>query len=220
MFRESVRRIPKYEGLYARPTQGAELNVIMPLLAYRFFRKPELQILLTKYALQETLDKPDTICQIMRLLWPKSIRGVLFSQFKEFEKFLIAVGKRDHFLHQFLVFLLGLNVIQALLQKYRGKHDRERIFKFKDEHYIFYTWLMAATAHDFGYPIEVASKISYKLSSLYKAFGMRNFAKSFGLLRQKPDLTEEDGFDKIEIGEEDSMSKVKKSMSWILITFL
>jgi hypothetical protein len=192
----------------------------MPLLAYKFFRKPKLQILLSNYALQETLDKPDTICQIMRLLWPKSIRGVLFSQFKEFENFLIAVGRRDHFLHQFLVFLLGLNVIQALLQKYQGNRDRERIFKFKDEHYIFYTWLMAATAHDFGYPIEVASNISYKLSNLYRAFGMRNFAKSFGLLRQKLDLTEEDGFDRIEIGDEGSMSRVRKKYEFDINHFL
>jgi len=145
----------------------------------------------------------------MRLLWPKSIRSRLFNQFKEFENFLIAVGKRDHFLHQFLVFLLGLNVIQALLQKYRDKSDRERVFKFKDERYIFYTWLMTATAHDFGYPIEVASDISYKLSTLYKVFGMRNFSKSFGLLRHKPEVAEENDFDKIEIGKASSMSPVR-----------
>lgn len=209
MFRGSFERIAKYESLYARPTHSAELDVIMPLLTYKFFRKPQVQILLTNYTLEEPPDKPDTICQIMRLLWPERVRGALFNQFKEFENFLIAVGKRDHFLHQFLVFLVGLNVIQVLLQKYRDKADRERVFKFRDERYIFYTWLMTATAHDFGYPIEVGSDIFSKLSTLYKIFGMRNFSKSVGLIKPQLEIAEEHDFDKIEIRRLSSMSPVK-----------
>lgn len=209
---ESLQTIDKYKGLYVRPTQDAEKDVVKPLLANSFFRTSKLNILLTNYSIQKPEDRTITICEILKYLFPEPISNKIFYDFKEFENFLLAVGKRDHFLHQFSVFLLGAHILILLFKKYPSIEDKIRIFSESDEKNILYAWLMASTYHDFGYPIEIAAGISKKLSTLYKSFGMINLSKIFSFLNTKPDIKNEEVFEELIINTEDKNSHIREKL--------
>jgi hypothetical protein len=89
-----------------------------------------------------------------------------------------------------LVYLLGLNAIQLALIKCPAA-ARKDIFGFEDEATIFYTWLAAASVHDFGYPFEVAEKISERLSKLYQSFHLSGVAGGYELLQRTANIERE-----------------------------
>ena len=181
-----------HSGLTVFSEQQAEMDLVRNLFSNTCFQKRELRFLFSKYPIVTLSEKGHIICKIMELLWPGKTGEKQFKLFGEFENFLLAIGNRGHFVHQFLVYLIGLNIIQILLDKYPSEKEREELFGFKDENLIFDTWLMAASAHDFGYPYEFAIEISERLSGLYGKFHMSHLSEQFGLLKAQPmDLKKE-----------------------------
>jgi len=102
-------------------------------------------------------DLVSIIIEALQRLWVEKYQArEVFKQFelyKEFEAVLFKDPRyRDHFIHQFQVFLTGLPIID-------NYHDRisKRISRsvcrgaFVD---IDFSWLLAATFHDIGYPVQ------------------------------------------------------------------
>lgn len=173
--------------------QLAEYKLIKNLFDNPIIKESShLIFLFSKFPIVPTYDRSEIICEIMKILWPEGMCEELFEYFREFELFLISIGKRDHFFHQFLVYLIGLNFIQVLISKCKNINiSVESVFGFSDEAQIFRTWLFTATIHDFGYPYEFSKKISNKLSDLYKKFNMNQIADKFDKLAIDINISDE-----------------------------
>jgi hypothetical protein len=80
----------------------------------------------------------------------------LFKNFQRFEKILFQSPEyRGHYAHQFDVYLLGYYMLNKLLE---GRSDNlqdyiSQVFKGRSNEPNF-TWMLTATFHDMGYPIE------------------------------------------------------------------
>lgn len=131
--------------------------------------------------------KPNLIWKIMEYYWDSNYRKSILEKLISFEKFLLALGKREHFVHQFEVMLLGLNILEVIKEK-RGRPD---IFKFEEWKDIFLTWTVTAMGHDFGYPYQVSSEILSELSLLYKELNMDNLSDHISIAQKTPALTKE-----------------------------
>lgn len=153
-------------------TEQAEENIIMALFELPQFKEPNIQRKLAYYPYASPEVKNETICEIMDSIWGKTNFEYPFKTFKELEIYLTAGGQRGHFIHQFEVYLLGLNIIDVFL-KNKVK------FVFEDTERIYYTWLITSTAHDFGYPLQIAQKITTRLSKLYQDIGMVSLSDKF-----------------------------------------
>lgn len=175
-------------------SEEAEKNIIRNLLDFKFFAAhPQTQRQVALYPFIDAAKKNDLICKLMDVFWNDI--PTPFKAFKDLDVFVSISKKRGHFTHQFEVFLLGLNLIRNLILKGRCKTT----FKHNDLKYIFITWLMSATAHDFGRPIEVAADISNTLSDLYSNMKMKRLSKRY---RRKDDnklLSDEDALLKINL---------------------
>jgi len=163
--------------------QRAEMNLIKPLFENNIIKNSKEKLLFSKYPIVTLAEKGDVLCEIMSLMWPEGIIKNQYELLRNFEEFLTAIGKRDHFFHQFLVYLLGVNLIELILNKIKSTTKPEDIFGFKNKKDIYLTWLMASCFHDFGYPYQEASAISKKLSELYSGMDMDNLAEQFTTLR-------------------------------------
>jgi hypothetical protein len=113
-----------------------------------------------KYLTQRK-DDYDIVVECVKSLWKNHLDfPKISSSFDFYEKFenILKLDKdyRDHFLHQFQVFLLGTLIINGILLKF-CKVYKETINNVKKED-IFKTWLIASTFHDFAYPLERYSK--------------------------------------------------------------
>jgi hypothetical protein len=157
-------------------TQKAEKALIEPLLYGNQFSDKSIQRRLALYAYANDWEKTDLICELMDLLWAEEKQGDKFPVFREFELFLNnAPDKRGHFVHQFEVYLLGLNI---LLQCVKNDADAKR-FGFTSKDDVYKTWRMTSTSHDSGYPIERASHIVKQLARLYKNLDMLKMSKKY-----------------------------------------
>lgn len=155
-------------------SEDAEKVLIKKLLDQPFFAKDiKIQRLLAYYPNLPLKDKDRAITLFMQEIWKDD---KFFEAFRAFDVLLAVAGKRGHFIHQFEVFLFGLNVI--LMAQERGC-DLEKIFKFKDISKIIETWLFASSVHDFGYPIEAGDKIVKKIGDLYSKFGFKKIQEKF-----------------------------------------
>lgn len=163
-------------------SRNAEVELVNVLLDFEYFGDPETQRLLSHYPFASYSQKMDLICKLMHSFWSSTIKTDIFPVFKDFDTFLIASGRRGHFVHQFEVFLLGLDLIRRLFDK---AEDPQSSFGFTDPYKVFFTWLLTATSHDFGRPLEVASMIANKLSALYKGLGMEVLSSQYGHLPEK-----------------------------------
>lgn len=103
-------------------------------------------------------EEVDIILKYVEKLWSgkygKTESVKAFANFNDFEPVLKRIrGYRDHFTHPFQVFLLGSRIID--------KHYKliERIIKKKmpkiEKDTLDFSWLLAATFHDFCYPIQM-----------------------------------------------------------------
>ncbi len=171
--------------------QHAEMALIRNLLGDASFDKGNLKFLLAKYPNVSIEEKGDLICKIMNQLWNEHLISNYFEVFREFEKFLTLIGKRDHFFHQFLVYLIGINTLQLLLKNFPSENDRESVFGFKEERHIFFTWLLAASTHDFGYPYQYVGKIAGHLGNLYNSFHMDELGHRFSNINIPIDIGNE-----------------------------
>ena len=147
---------------------------------------------LALYAYANDWEKNDLICELMNLLWTEEEQGAKFPVFREFELFLNNTpDKRGHFVHQFEVYLLGLNLLICLV---KSNEDAKK-FGLTNKEDVYKTWLMTATVHDFGYPIERASKIVTQLALLYKNLDMVSLSKNY------TSITDEISKNNAELGE-------------------
>jgi len=163
-------------------TQEAEENLIIKLLLHDTFVDPAIQRKLACYPYANANIKSKLICELMKDIWPEKAADILFPVFKNFEIFLTGSGKRGHFIHQFEVYLLGFNLILAIKEK---KAEILNIFGEISEEIIYQTWLITATAHDFGYPLQEAISITEFLSAQYEQLGMHDISKRYRDIQDK-----------------------------------
>ena len=95
-----------------------------------------------------------SIIEALKNMWVKkhlkSTTFLIFEDFNDFENNLFKLPSyRGHFIHQFNVFLLGYFILNKLLHNERVKN----IFRINSTEMNF-TWMLASTFHDMGYPIE------------------------------------------------------------------
>jgi hypothetical protein len=151
-------------------SKAAEKKIIDCLLREHTFRNTETHRLLATYPNAPNPDKNKIIIQLMRLIWGNEQHFNTFSAFDH----LLSIPKRGHFIHQFEVFLLGMNIILCAINK---GCDSKKYFGFESINEITYCWLFTSAAHDFGYPIESFEKIIEKLSELYADFEFNELSK-------------------------------------------
>ena len=78
-----------------------------------------------------------------------------FEIYKEFEKVLFKDPRyRDHFIHQFQVFLSGLPIFEKYYDSIHDTYKEVLGNKIK----IDFSWLLAATFHDIGYLVQQFDK--------------------------------------------------------------
>lgn len=177
-------------------SRNAEKELIRELLDSEFFSAPGTQRRLAFYPYANTREKADLVCELMQSLWSLSASIEVFPVFRDFDLFLVASGKRGHFIHQFEVFLLGLRFIQSFLEETNGPKPR---FLYSNPYRVFVTWLMTATAHDFGRPLEIADLIAGKLSDLYKGLGMHELSNQYKRLPEKNLLQGENKLNRVNV---------------------
>jgi hypothetical protein len=189
----------------------AEMNLVHGIFNITEFDKSALKFSFSKYPIVDRYEKAKIICEIMNELWPADIVDSQFENFRKFETFLSAIGKRDHFFHQFLVYLLGINIIDIICKNIEPSL-REELFGFKKESDIYRTWLMAATAHDFGYPYHAANKIAEKLSDLYSENDLSYVAAKFNVDDDKVRFDHESSLSGIIIDDSESVESIHLNM--------
>lgn len=100
-------------------------------------------------------------------LWVKAQKEEtfkIFLDFETFEKILFqsSIDYRGHYVHQFDVFLLGYYILNKILET-----DNPTAQKYTTSSNPNFTWMLAATFHDMGYPIE---QIDTWFSAFLKTF--------------------------------------------------
>lgn len=168
-------------------SQISEIGLIENLLELKHFKDPKIQRRLAVYPYESFAKKNELICELMRLLWPEQVKIDLFSIYKDFDYFMTATGRKGHFIHQFEVFLLGLNLLLALWKK---KPNRS-IFKAKNQEELINIWLVTATTHDCGYPLQIAPDIVADLSNLCSKLNLKSLADKFDSIKFKDLLKKE-----------------------------
>ncbi|MFT5700283.1 MAG: hypothetical protein ACI8ZB_003155 [Desulforhopalus sp.] len=141
-------------------SQKAELQLINFLLTnmideYDFSTRRALSV----YPRLNPDEKTKTILNLSSELikdgpsWNSSLES-----FENFERFLRAAGKRDHFVHQFEVFLLGWSILSHYFSFNNDVSD------IKDK---FNWWFITSMSHDIGYPVSSFEQIIKRLAELY-----------------------------------------------------
>ncbi len=133
-----------------RGTQDLSLLLVNRLVEINNIKyKRDLQRLATKYRNADKVDYEIALKTIQEL-WASRLNADYPEIQKDFEVVLRLDPKyRDHFLHQFQVFLLGAIIIDKL-------YDTQPIRAFEQStgSPIEDAWLAASTYHDFNYPVE------------------------------------------------------------------
>jgi len=87
----------------------------------------------------------------------------IFLDFETFENLLFqSADYRAHYIHQFDVFLLGYYILNKILENCPDISEQFRISRNPN-----FTWMLAATFHDMGYPVE---RIDEWFSNFLKTF--------------------------------------------------
>ena len=166
----------------------AQVRLIRDLLAEEYFKTPKVQRLLASYPCANEDEKDQIVLQIMTYLWSLPQANDIFKVFRDFDAVFSILGKKGHFIHQFEVFLLGHFILQKLL-----KLDKEatllRFFKIIDR--LHYSWLIAANAHDFGYPLQMHNELSEKFSILYDRLHLKKVSKLYESIIKGYKISEE-----------------------------
>lgn len=158
----------------------AERSIISFMLELDLFKETKVQRRLASYPSAIEEEKNLIILELMEHFWGAYSTKKMFTVFRDFEKVFTILGGKGHFIHQFEVFLLGWYIIHSILVK-RGE---ELIQNFNTYERIFYSWLFASTAHDFGYPLQIAGELAKKFSELYSNIHMNNLAKIYRKLNK------------------------------------
>lgn len=159
-------------------SQDAEKMLITRILEEPYFKELGLRRLLATYIFALEEEKNVIISEVMQKIWNDKS---LVDAFKHFDFILSISGMRGHYVHQFEVFMLGLNFIFHLQDTKKAKLDK---FGFKEDiNQVIYTWLLASAAHDFGYPIEKGNLIIEKLAELYAGYKFDTIAEKFNAIK-------------------------------------
>lgn len=167
--------------------QLAESNLIDVLSGLATRNKDEFSQKIRIYPAQVPIKRAAMIKGIMEYLTPPELSRYMLIYFEKFDRYLIASGKRDHFVHQFESYLLGLNIIELIA----SNSDISNTFKFTEIKDIRTTWLLTAIGHDLGYPFEAAGSLLKKLADLYEGYGLLNIQQFFTQLNIRPDFYRE-----------------------------
>jgi len=162
----------------------SEMELIRPLLHLPFSGHKEYFIknLLASYPDLSEFDKIKTIRKIINAFLEEKSLSAMIEASEELERFLRAIGKRDHYIHQFETFLLGWNVILAIGHK---KSLDELLGPIKIEE-LLRIWLITSIAHDLvGYSIQEANIIVKDLQRIYGLLGVQKIAKLFSGIHRK-----------------------------------
>jgi len=98
------------------------------------------------------------VLESLRLLWVETYElnncFEVFKKYVEFEPILFkGLRYRDHFIHQYLVFLTGLPIINEFKSGFENNLSQVTMTTRKMID-IDKTWLLSSTYHDIGYPTE------------------------------------------------------------------
>lgn len=114
-----------------------------------------------KSYLTQRVDDYNIVLKWVKDLWKKYIKipeiTSSFDFYGDFENILkLDKEYRDHFLHQFQVFLLGTLILDGIYNKFQEYYKKP--FENLSEKSVFKSWLMVSTFHDFAYPLERYAK--------------------------------------------------------------
>lgn len=104
-------------------------------------------------------ERTKQVTGVLRTLWViennKQETYSIIENFEKIEGLLFRVdGYRGHYVHQFNVFALGYYILNTLE---RGNNAVKEIFQQSSD--PNFTWMLAATFHDMGYPIETIGEL-------------------------------------------------------------
>ena len=168
--------------LFKNFNQRAEKDLIAGILGHPELEGKYIQRRLASYPFVGLISQGQLITELLMKLWPEEFED-LIKTVKSFESFLGGIRKRGHFVHQFEVFVLGLNIISKI-EELTDKNGWAPAFG--DRKTIFLRWLMTSTVHDFGYPLEAADDLSKELAKLYKSMGFNDTSAIFADLAKQP----------------------------------
>lgn len=165
-------------------SKEAEINLVSNLLEHYFKKNSRYQSvhrLIAIYPNTPFRQKDKIVTEIFKNIFgPDSF----FEAFSAFDNILSATGARGHYVHQFEVFLLGLNFIKL----FSARCPDSPHFSGKDEEVIL-TWMLTSLTHDFGYPVEMAESIISSLGKAYKDFGLSTVSDAYEKIYKEIDGT-------------------------------
>ncbi len=157
-------------------TNRAREQLIEPLLDLLYYGDKKELVLweLSSYPHRNTAKKIKIIENLAGIILPEIELSNLLKVLRDFGNYHISVGRREHFIHQFEVFLLGWAVIRTIAQE----KDYKILFDMSDRE-VFKLWMMIALVHDLGQPLQQHPKIINKLATLYQRLGADSIAKKY-----------------------------------------
>jgi hypothetical protein len=161
------------------PDERARRGLLAPFLDQKLspwnshIQKPLERLLAAYPYVQGPEHMSKAIGEIMKEIWTLGSPAMTFDTFRKFEGFLVSSGYRGHFIHQFEVYLLGLNLLMASCKM----ADKNNI-KYGDSVALAQNWLICAMGHDLGYPIQSARNITAKMSILYSDLGCPELSRN------------------------------------------
>ena len=176
--------------------------------ALRHTQTTEIKRLINVYPATQQLFRPRLIRRIMSFYWKSPFSIAMLGYMEKFEKYLLSLGKREHFIHQFEVMLIGLNLLHLFRSRISNLSTGYN-FGFNDWQEIYYTWSLAAMGHDFGYPYEVASEMLEQIAGLYDNVHMEKLAGLIHGILKQPNLSKE--FDLLKFIPKTNNSKLTKT---------
>jgi len=162
-------------------SHSAEKQILTALFDLTPFEESSLQRRIALYPGKNNEKKSQIILKIMDSLLEHTPIKSYMPIFHEFDKFMATIGKRDHFVHQFEVYLLGINILALLLKSKPFKS----LFEHTEIHEFCSVWLIVSMSHDLGYPLQEAKELIKQIKTLYQSFYIKNIAKEYEKLEKK-----------------------------------
>lgn len=178
----------------------AQEEIAASILGNDYFKKKvNVQRRIASYVGATPRDKDKLILELLDLFWRIPQGNRIFSVFRDFDSIFGILGKRGHFVHQFEVFLLGLNFITEFL---KVKPEHRGFFNYDSFERIFFTWLLTSTAHDLGYPLSVAKNFISKFADLYRKIHMKNLFHIYKSIEKEHGVDNEKDLTRLSIGRQ------------------
>ncbi|EGW38296.1 HD domain-containing protein [Desulfosporosinus sp. OT] len=115
------------------------------------------------------------IKKIMQNVLKNIDKGELYNFYDSWIRFEVLFNMfeiRDHFIHNFETFLLGCYFLESI-----RTNTPVSLFLNYSYNELIFSWILASTFHDIGYPIEHYSDVRRLITDLYDEFGLYTIAK-------------------------------------------